>query len=100
MIKWSSCAIPTRQAAAIDSLFNHPSVQADEPEGSNTGIGLLTAPTQSIADNTQTAPLIDDLVRNSPLFAASFTNGSIKQATHPVGWLELLGDSWETKVKG
>lgn len=90
----------TPQAAAIDSLFNHHSVRADGSEESCAGVGPLTAPTQSMADNTQAAPVIDDLVRNSPLFAASFTNGSVRRATHPVGWLEPREDSWETKVKG
>lgn len=66
MIKGSSCAILTPQAATIDSLFNHHSVRVDGPEESYTGVGLLMAPTQSIADNSQAVPVIDDLVRNSP----------------------------------
>lgn len=69
-------------------------------EENYASVGLLTTLTQSIADNTQAASVIDDLVRNSPLFAASFTNGSIKQTTHLVSWLEPFEDSWETKVKG
>lgn len=73
---------------------------ADGPEESYASVDLPTAPTPSIADNTKAAPVIDDLVRNSPLFAASFTNGSITRATHPEGGLEPFEDPWETKVKG
>lgn len=100
MIKCSPCAIPTSQPASIDSLFHHHSVRADGPEESYASVDLTTAPTPSIADNTKAAPVIDDLVRNSPLFAASFTNGSITRAAHPEGWLEPFEDSRETKVKG
>lgn len=45
MIKCSSGAILTPQAAAIDSLFNHHSVRVDGPEESYTGVGPLMAPT-------------------------------------------------------
>lgn len=60
--------VPSRRLrpASIDSLFHHHSVRADGPEGSHAGVDPLTAPTPSIADNTKAAPVIDDLVRNSP----------------------------------
>lgn len=85
---------------SIDSPFNHHSVRPDGPQESRAGVDLLTAPAPSIADNTEAAPIIDGLPRNSPLLAASFTNGSIMRATHPEGWLEPLEDSWDQEVKG
>lgn len=104
-IKCSFCAILTYQAASIDLSFVIQSGGTGQSKRNQCRPRpQMMTPTQSIADNTEAALIIDERVRYTPLFAFSFTNGSIIQPSHLdsllLRWLEQFGDSWAAELKG